>query len=141
MTLDSTTQQTIDQWLSGPYDAETKATIQELIAKGDQTTLTDSFYKSLEFGTGGMRGVEHIEVEADKEIAGPGQGHARKGQAAEGQEVASLHARVRAEEAPDCRRHAPQGQVTPVMPRRRGAQCASSRTGTAPHEIPPARTA
>jgi phosphoglucomutase len=56
MTLDSTTQQTIDQWLSGPYDAETKATIQDLIAKGDQTTLTDSFYKSLEFGTGGMRG-------------------------------------------------------------------------------------
>ncbi|MFZ9159471.1 MAG: phospho-sugar mutase [Aquirufa sp.] len=56
MTLDSTTQQNIDQWLSGPYDAATKATIQELIAKGDQTTLTDSFYKSLEFGTGGMRG-------------------------------------------------------------------------------------
>ena len=56
MTLDPTTQQTIDQWLSGPYDAETKATIQDLIANGDQTTLTDSFYKSLEFGTGGMRG-------------------------------------------------------------------------------------
>ena len=56
MTLDSTTQQNIDQWLSGPYDAATKATIQELIAKGDLTTLTDSFYKSLEFGTGGMRG-------------------------------------------------------------------------------------
>jgi phosphoglucomutase len=56
MTLDLTTQQNIDQWLSGPYDATTKATIQELIAKGDQTTLTDSFYKSLEFGTGGMRG-------------------------------------------------------------------------------------
>ncbi len=56
MSLDSTTQQNIDQWLSGPYDAATKATIQELITKGDQTTLTDSFYKSLEFGTGGMRG-------------------------------------------------------------------------------------
>jgi len=56
MTLDSTTQQNIDQWLSGPYDAATMATIQELIAKGDQITLTDSFYKSLEFGTGGMRG-------------------------------------------------------------------------------------
>ena len=56
MTLDSTTQQNIDQWLSGPYDSATKATIEDLIAKGDQTTLTDSFYKSLEFGTGGMRG-------------------------------------------------------------------------------------
>ena len=44
-----------------------------------------------------------------------GQGKARKGQATEGQEVASLHAHVRAEEAPDCRRRAAQRQVTPVM--------------------------
>ena len=56
MTLDSTTQANIDQWLSGPYDASSKASIQALIDAGDQTALTDAFYKSLEFGTGGMRG-------------------------------------------------------------------------------------
>ncbi len=56
MTFDSTTQTNIDQWLNGPYDAETKTQIQAMIAAGEQTALTDSFYKSLEFGTGGMRG-------------------------------------------------------------------------------------
>jgi phosphoglucomutase len=56
MTFDATTQANIDQWLNGPYDAETKTQIEALIAAGEQTALTDSFYKSLEFGTGGMRG-------------------------------------------------------------------------------------
>ena len=56
MTFDATTQANIDQWLNGPYDAETKSQIQALIAAGEHTALTDSFYKSLEFGTGGMRG-------------------------------------------------------------------------------------
>ncbi len=56
MTFDATTQANIDQWLNGPYDAETKSQIQAMIASGEQTALTDSFYKSLEFGTGGMRG-------------------------------------------------------------------------------------
>ncbi len=55
-TFDAITQKNIDQWLSGPYDVETKSILQGLLEKGDQTTLTDSFYKSLEFGTGGMRG-------------------------------------------------------------------------------------
>jgi phosphoglucomutase len=56
MTFDATTQTNIDQWLNGPYDAETKTQIQAMIAAGEHTALTDSFYKSLEFGTGGMRG-------------------------------------------------------------------------------------
>lgn len=56
MTFDATTQANIDQWLNGSYDAETKSQIQAMIAAGEQTALTDSFYKSLEFGTGGMRG-------------------------------------------------------------------------------------
>ncbi len=56
MTFDATTQANIEQWLNGPYDAETKSQIQAMIASGEQTALTDSFYKSLEFGTGGMRG-------------------------------------------------------------------------------------
>ena len=55
--LDSTTQQRVDQWLSGPYDADTKATIQKLIDTGNTTELTDSFYRDLEFGTGGLRGI------------------------------------------------------------------------------------
>lgn len=55
--LDATTQQNVDHWLSGPYDANTKATIQKLIDEGNTTELTDSFYRDLEFGTGGLRGV------------------------------------------------------------------------------------
>ena len=56
-TLDSPTQQRVDQWLSGPYDAETKASIQKLIDEGNTAELTDAFYRDLEFGTGGLRGV------------------------------------------------------------------------------------
>ena len=56
-TLDAPTQQRVDQWLSGPYDAETKASIQKLIDSGNTAELTDTFYRDLEFGTGGLRGV------------------------------------------------------------------------------------
>ena len=55
--LDSSTQQRVDQWLSGNYDADTKEAIQHLIDSGNTTELTDSFYRDLEFGTGGLRGV------------------------------------------------------------------------------------
>ncbi|RAJ94302.1 phosphoglucomutase [Larkinella arboricola] len=55
--FDSATQATIDQWLNGNYDAETKAEIRKLLDNGETTELTDSFYRSLEFGTGGLRGV------------------------------------------------------------------------------------
>jgi phosphoglucomutase len=47
----------IDQWLSGAYDDDNKQQIKDLIAVGNETELTDSFYKNLEFGTGGLRGV------------------------------------------------------------------------------------
>ena len=56
-TLDSPTQQRVDQWLSGSYDADSKAAIQKLIAEGNTAELTDAFYRDLEFGTGGLRGV------------------------------------------------------------------------------------
>lgn len=56
-TLDASTQQRIDQWLGGNYDSDTKETIQHLIDSGNSTELTDSFYRDLEFGTGGLRGV------------------------------------------------------------------------------------
>ncbi len=44
-------------WLDGNYDDETKASINQLIASGDEKELTDAFYKHLEFGTGGLRGI------------------------------------------------------------------------------------
>jgi len=47
----------IDQWLAGAYDDDNKQQIRNLIAAGNETELTDSFYKNLEFGTGGLRGV------------------------------------------------------------------------------------
>ncbi|MES2519859.1 MAG: phospho-sugar mutase [Bacteroidota bacterium] len=54
--LDALTQQKINSWLTGNYDTDTKAKIQELLDDNKETELTDSFYKDLEFGTGGMRG-------------------------------------------------------------------------------------
>lgn len=54
--LDALTQEKINLWLSGNYDADTKTRIQQLLDEGKETELTDSFYKDLEFGTGGMRG-------------------------------------------------------------------------------------
>ncbi|UBM60530.1 phospho-sugar mutase [Marinilongibacter aquaticus] len=56
MKLDKTAEKNINKWLKGKYDDETKATIQKWIDEGNETQLTDSFYKNLEFGTGGMRG-------------------------------------------------------------------------------------
>ncbi len=54
--LDSTTQRNIDTWLSGNYDAESKAEIRKLQQAGDTEALTNAFYQDLEFGTGGLRG-------------------------------------------------------------------------------------
>ncbi|MGR3810474.1 phospho-sugar mutase [Jiulongibacter sp. NS-SX5] len=54
--LDKTAEKNIKKWLKGKYDEETKETIQNWINNKDITALTDSFYKNLEFGTGGMRG-------------------------------------------------------------------------------------
>ena len=54
--LDALTQKKINAWLTGNYDADTKAKIQKLLDDKKDTDLTDSFYKDLEFGTGGMRG-------------------------------------------------------------------------------------
>lgn len=46
----------INTWLNGNYDAETKATIEKL-QKENPAELEDAFYKNLEFGTGGLRGI------------------------------------------------------------------------------------
>lgn len=44
-------------WLSPFYDEATRNEVQRMLAKEDKTELIDSFYKDLEFGTGGLRGV------------------------------------------------------------------------------------
>lgn len=46
----------VNEWLKPPFDAATKAAIEELMTT-DPKGLEESFYKNLEFGTGGMRGV------------------------------------------------------------------------------------
>ena len=43
-------------WLDGNYDEATKAQVKALI-DNDMKELTESFYKDLEFGTGGLRGI------------------------------------------------------------------------------------
>lgn len=45
-----------NSWLEGEYDQDTKMAVKSLLEKEDKTDLIDSFYKDLEFGTGGLRG-------------------------------------------------------------------------------------
>lgn len=44
-------------WLGDGYDEETKAEVQKLLDNEDKTDLIEAFYKDLEFGTGGLRGI------------------------------------------------------------------------------------
>lgn len=55
--LDSAVQQKINHWLQGNYDEDTKAAIQQKLDDEKFEELTDAFYKDLEFGTGGLRGI------------------------------------------------------------------------------------
>ena len=48
---------TAQTWLDGNYDAETKAQVKAMMEAEDKTELIDSFYRTLEFGTGGLRGI------------------------------------------------------------------------------------
>lgn len=47
----------IDSWLNGSYDEETKKDIRALLDAGNEKELIDAFYRDLEFGTGGLRGI------------------------------------------------------------------------------------
>jgi len=49
--------QKAEAWLKAPIDEQTKSEIQSMISNDDQTDLIDAFYKDLEFGTGGLRGI------------------------------------------------------------------------------------
>ena len=44
-------------WLGEGYDAETRAEVKRMMEMDDKTELVDAFYKDLEFGTGGLRGI------------------------------------------------------------------------------------
>lgn len=57
MQLEQSTINVVNQWLTGNYDEATKSEIQDLLNKEAFTELTDAFYRNLEFGTGGLRGI------------------------------------------------------------------------------------
>ena len=48
--------QVVQSWLEGNFDEATKAQIRAL-QENDMTELEDAFYRNLEFGTGGLRGI------------------------------------------------------------------------------------
>ena len=45
------------RWLSGNYDEETKKEVEKMLDNEDKSLLIDAFYRELEFGTGGLRGI------------------------------------------------------------------------------------
>ena len=58
--LETSIKNKINNWLQGSYDQETKKQLNDLLELESFTELTDSFYKDLEFGTGGLRGTMGI---------------------------------------------------------------------------------
>ena len=54
--LDAIVKAKAQQWLDGDYDAQTKEQVRQLM-ENDPKELVESFYKDLEFGTGGLRGI------------------------------------------------------------------------------------
>ncbi|MDR2414106.1 MAG: phospho-sugar mutase [Odoribacteraceae bacterium] len=44
-------------WLDDAYDNETRESVRQMLQDDDPTALVDAFYKDLEFGTGGLRGI------------------------------------------------------------------------------------
>jgi phosphoglucomutase len=57
--MDSVIQQSIDKWLNGSFDEEAKKQIREM-QNNSSDDLVDAFYRNLEFGTGGLRGIMGI---------------------------------------------------------------------------------
>jgi len=55
--LDAAILQKANAWLEGNYDTDVKQAIQKLLDDKAYADLTDSFYRDLEFGTGGLRGL------------------------------------------------------------------------------------
>jgi phosphoglucomutase len=55
--LDQNVRKRVNIWLEGNYDDATQSTIRKMLDEEKNEELTDAFYKDLEFGTGGLRGV------------------------------------------------------------------------------------
>jgi phosphoglucomutase len=55
--IDAATKEKIQKWLDGNIDKDTKEAINKMIKEKKEDELIDSFYKDLEFGTGGLRGL------------------------------------------------------------------------------------
>ena len=55
-TLDPNILKRANAWLDGDFDNDTKAMVREMMEK-NPAELTDAFYRDLEFGTGGLRGI------------------------------------------------------------------------------------
>ncbi len=56
LNIDTTAQTNVQNWLNGKYDEETKAAIRKMMEE-NPNELNESFYRNLEFGTGGLRGI------------------------------------------------------------------------------------
>lgn len=50
-------QKRVNSWLKGPYDEDTKTRLKQKLDNKEYDELTDAFYRDLEFGTGGLRGI------------------------------------------------------------------------------------
>lgn len=55
--MDTPIQSKAQAWLDSPIDENAKADIRRMLDSAEPTELTDAFYKDLEFGTGGLRGI------------------------------------------------------------------------------------
>ena len=55
--IDSSIQEKAQKWLASNIDEDAKADIQRMLESDNPDELIDSFYKDLEFGTGGLRGI------------------------------------------------------------------------------------
>lgn len=54
--MNATVSKNVNNWLNGPFDVDVKSEVKRLIAD-DPDELYESFYKNLEFGTAGLRGI------------------------------------------------------------------------------------
>src|SRR5512139_1389554 len=54
--MDAAIRDRVNAWLNGKFDEDTKKEIQRL-EKENPNELADAFYRNLEFGTGGLRGI------------------------------------------------------------------------------------
>jgi len=56
ISIDPQIMKVAEQWLKEPYDTSTQNEVRKLI-EHNPAELTESFYRNLEFGTGGLRGI------------------------------------------------------------------------------------